>query len=139
MTPRETDPAVRRLERHSVWACLAMALVALVVRGGRPDVAIGVLGGGVLAGASYWAIKTSVDRFAGRAGPATIAGGAGFTRGRRAACALGTGLFVVRYALLALGAYVMIARLRLHPVGLIVGASSVVAAAAIDALRTTRT
>ena len=130
MTPRETDPAVRRLERHSVWACLAMALVALVVRGGRPDVAIGVLGGGVLSGASYWAIKTSVDRFAGRAGPA---------RRRRAGQAIGAGLFVVRYALLAFGAYVMIARLRLHPVGLIVGASSVVAAAAIDALRTTRT
>ena len=131
MTPRETDPAVRRLERYSVWACLAMALVALVVRGGRPDVAIGVLGGGVLAGASYWAIKTSVDRFAGRAGPARPK--------RHAGQAIGAGLFVVRYALLALGAYVMIARLRLHPVGLIVGASSVVAAAAIDALRTTRT
>ena len=41
MTPRETDPAVRRLERYAVWACLAMALVALVVRGGRPDVALG--------------------------------------------------------------------------------------------------
>ena len=131
MTPRETDPAVRRLERYSVWACLAMALVALVVRGGRPDVAIGVLGGGVLAGASYWAIKTSVDRFAGRAGPARPK--------RHAGQAIGAGLFVVRYALLALGAYVMIARLRRHPVGLIVGASSVVAAAAIDALRTTRT
>jgi len=130
VTPRETDPAVRRLERYAVWACLAMALVALVVRGGRPDVALGVLGGGVLSGASYWAIKTSVDRFAGRAGPA---------RRRRAGQAIGTGLFVVRYALLAFGAYVMIARLRLHPVGLIVGASSVVAAAAIDALRTTRT
>jgi len=33
----------------------------------------------------------------------------------------------------------MIARLRLHPVGLIVGASSIVAAAAIEAVRTTRT
>jgi len=40
-----------------------------------------------------------------------------------------------RYALLALLAYVMIARLRLHPLGLLVGASSVVAAVAIEAVR----
>lgn len=129
MTPREADPALRRLERRSVWACLALAVAALVVRGGRPDAAVGVLGGGLLAGASYWAIKSSVDRFAGRAGP---------VRGRKVAYAATAGLFVLRYALLVLGAYVMIARLRLHPVGLVVGASSVVAAAAIEAMRTTR-
>ncbi len=40
-----------------------------------------------------------------------------------------------RYALLALLAYVMIARLRLHPVGLIVGASSLVASASLEAVR----
>jgi hypothetical protein len=40
-----------------------------------------------------------------------------------------------RYALLALLAYVMIARLRLHPLGLVAGASSVVAAAALEAGR----
>ena len=40
-----------------------------------------------------------------------------------------------RYALLALIAYVMIARLRLHPLGLLAGASSVVAAAALEAVR----
>ncbi len=136
MTPRETDPALRRLERRSIWACLALALVALLVQGGRPEAAIGVLGGGLLAGASYWAIKSSVDRFTGRTGRGR---GAGEARGRKAALMVATGLFVVRYALLVLGAYVMIARLRLHPVGLIVGASSVVAAAAIDAMRTSRT
>ena len=128
MTPRETDPALRRLERRSVWACLALALAALVVRGGRPDAAIGVLGGGLLAGASYWAIKSSVDRFVGRTKPS-----------RRVPYAAAAGLFVLRYALLVLGAYVMIARLRLHPIGLVVGASSVVAAAALDAMRTSRT
>lgn len=128
MTPRERDPALRRLERRAVWACLALALAALAIRGGRPDAAIGVVGGGLLAGASYWAIKASVDRFAGAGRP-----------GRRAAYVAATGLFVLRYALLVLGAYVMIARLRLHPVGLIVGASSVVAAAAIEAMRATRT
>ena len=136
MTARETDPALRRLERRSVWACLALALAALAVQGGRLDAAIGVLGGGLLAGASYWAIKASVDRFAGRTRRSRASGDTG---GGRAAYALAAGLFVLRYALLVLGAYVMIARLRLHPVGLIVGASSVVAAAAIEAMRTTRT
>ena len=41
----------------------------------------------------------------------------------------------LRYALLALLAYVMIARLRLHPVGLLAGASSVVAAVSVEAGR----
>ena len=41
----------------------------------------------------------------------------------------------LRYALLALLAYVMIARLRLHPLGLMAGASSVVAAVSIEAVR----
>ena len=132
MTPRETDPALRRLERHSVWACLALAAVALLVRGGQPDVAIGVLGGGLLAAASYWAIKSSVDRFTGRTRPSRG------PRGRKAALAVATGLLAARYALLVLGAYVMIARLRLHPVGLVVGASSVVAAAAVEAIRASR-
>ena len=43
-----------------------------------------------------------------------------------------------RYALLGLGAYVMIARLRLHPVGLLIGASSLVAGACIEAGRSLR-
>jgi hypothetical protein len=42
---------------------------------------------------------------------------------------------VGRYALLGFLAYVMIARLRLPPLGLIAGASSVVAAATIEAVR----
>jgi hypothetical protein len=42
---------------------------------------------------------------------------------------------VLRYALLGFLAYVMIARLRLHPMGLLVGASSVTAAAFVEAVR----
>jgi len=130
MTRRERDPILRRLERDAILACAAMVAGALVVRGGHPDVAAGVLGGGLLVGASYWAIKASVDR---------LIGGARDARGGRAGRVVGIGLFVLRYALLGLGAYVMIARLRLHPVGLVVGATSVVAAAAAGAIRTSRT
>jgi len=140
MTAREADPMLRRLERHAVIACVAMAAVALAVRGGRPDVAIGVLGGGALVGASYLSIKGSVNRLTARI-VARAPDGAGGATGRknRAGWAFGAALFVLRYALLALIAYVMIARLRLHPVGLIVGATSVVAAAAAEAIRTIRT
>jgi hypothetical protein len=43
-----------------------------------------------------------------------------------------------RYLVLGLAAYVMIARLRLHAVGVLIGASSLVAAASIEAVRTLR-
>jgi hypothetical protein len=42
---------------------------------------------------------------------------------------------VGRYALLGFMAYVMIARLRLHPLGLLAGASSIVAAVTVEAVR----
>jgi hypothetical protein len=40
-----------------------------------------------------------------------------------------------RYALLALMLYVMIARLRLHPIGLLIGASSLVVSVTFEAVR----
>ena len=43
-----------------------------------------------------------------------------------------------RYALLALAAYVMIVRLRLHAIGVLIGASSLVAAASFEAVRVLR-
>ena len=42
---------------------------------------------------------------------------------------------VGRHALLGLTAYVIIVRLRLHPVGVLIGASAVVLAAAREAVR----
>ena len=45
----------------------------------------------------------------------------------------GLGLVLVRYALLALAAYVMVAHLRLHPLGLIAGASCVALAITFEA------
>jgi hypothetical protein len=43
--------------------------------------------------------------------------------------------FIGRYALLAVAAYVMLTRLRLHPVGMLVGVSAPVVAAAVLAVR----
>jgi hypothetical protein len=106
-----------RLQRNAVVSCAVMAVAAVAVaRDWRAGAA--VLGGGLLIATSFLSIRGGVEDIAGR---------------RRAGRAL---LKVIgRYALLAFLAYVMIARLRLPPLGLIAGASSVVAAALVEALR----
>lgn len=149
MTPYDADPLLRRLERRALLFCAIAAVGALVVQGGRFDAALGVVGGGVLIGVSYWAIRSSIDGVLALALPLPAApsakmgsypisqedssGGPSFSRGR----ALGYGLrFVGRYAVLAGLAYVMLVWLRLHPVGLVLGVSSIVVAAAIEAVTT---
>jgi hypothetical protein len=111
-----------------------MAAIALALRGGNPDVGIGVLGGGVIAGVSYWSIRTGIDGLV-----AAFLGGPAADEAERARPAIPPARAMVRlagrYALLALIAYVMIARLRLHPVGLVVGASALVASASFEAAR----
>ena len=113
-------------------ACLAMAVAAYVLGHGRWAPVFGVLGGGLLIGISYRTIGSGVSgivdlmsrpRLAGEGAPAPP------KVGRK------TVIVVGRYALLTLLAYVMIARLRLHPLGLLAGASSVVAGAGVEALR----
>jgi hypothetical protein len=77
-----------------------------------------VIGGGILIGTSVLSLHGGIDALAasGRTGRAALK-------------------MAARYALLAFLAYVMIARLRLPPLGLIAGASSVVAATMVEALR----
>ena len=128
----ELDPLLRRLERTALLACLAMAVGAWVIGGGQWAPVAGVLGGGLLIAVSYRTIGSGVtglvERSPGRA-----------ARQRAPRRRRGSGRprcwWSGRYALLALLAYVMIARLRLHPLGLLAGASSVVAAAAVEAFR----
>jgi hypothetical protein len=115
---RERDPFLRRFERDAILACMAMAAVALVVPRGGPWEAAAVVGGGGLAAASYRAIKGAVD---------AVAGG-----GTRTASLV---KFFTRHGILAVAAYVMLVRLRLHPVGVLVGASSLFASAAVAAAR----
>lgn len=105
-----------------------MAATALVVSPSRVQSAIAVLGGGLIAGASYLAIQSGVTAFVDRLSVADATP-------RRPAVQWTVTKLTLRYALLGFGAYVMIARLRLHPLGLLVGASSVVAAVAIEAVR----
>jgi hypothetical protein len=91
------------------------AIAAALTRGWLAPVA--VLGGGVLIGISFVSIRSGLEDFAAGRRP------------RWAAFKIAG-----RYALLGFLAYVMIARLRLPPLGLIAGASSIVAAVVIEAV-----
>ena len=114
----ERDPVLRRFERDAVLACLLLAGVALAWPWGGPWAAASVAGGGLLAAASYRATKGGVDALS-----------EGGSRGG------GLVKYFTRYGILAVAAYVMLARLRLHPVGVVAGASSLVIAAGMAALR----
>jgi hypothetical protein len=123
------DPLLRRVERTSALACAVMAAAALVLARGRPGPALGVAGGWLLIEVAYRAIASGVDAMI--EGPAGAASDGGRRRRLVAAAAKVSG----RYALLAVLAYVMIARLRLHPLGLMAGASSAVVAVSVEAVR----
>jgi hypothetical protein len=124
----ETYPALRRVERDGVIACAVMAAAAWVVARGAADAPLGVLGGGALAWISYRGIKGGIDAVA-------YAGTGGWTAGRRAR---GLVKFFTRYAILAVAAYVIMARLRLPPLAVFAGASSLVVAVAVEAARGTQ-
>jgi hypothetical protein len=155
---RDPDPLIRRLERDAaVWAGLA-TVAALAIRPDLPGLAAGVAGGGLLALASLWAIRSSVDALLSRitaatpgTRPETVPDPSAETspepspepsvEPRAAPGRAGAGLAMKmagRYALLGLGAYVMIVRLRLHAVGVLIGASSLAAAASFEAVRVLR-
>ena len=128
--PGEVDPLLRRLERTAWIACLVMAVAAYIISRGQWRPVAGVLGGGLLIAISYRTIGTGVSGLVERVvRPAGADGPPSPGVGKTAVLVAG------RYALLALLAYVMIARLRLHPLGLLAGASSVVAAAGFEAVR----
>jgi hypothetical protein len=114
------DSTIRRFEREAVIACLFFALLALVWPRGGVAAAAAVLSGGGVVALSYLALKGVVD----------LAIPGGKTR------IWAMVKFFTRYVILAFVAYVMLARLRLHPVGVIVGATSIVVAAGAAAVRT---
>jgi hypothetical protein len=126
------DPVLQRVERTAAMSSALMAVLALVVARGRPGPALGVIGGWLLVAIAYRAIVSGIDAMIeGLTGSAPGADPGG--RRRRVMAAIVT--IAGRYALLAVLAYVMIARLRLHPLGLMAGASSVVVAVSAEAVR----
>ena len=84
--------------------------------------AAGIVGGGLLSGISAWAIRGGVEGFLrdaaeGRPGWSVLV------------------KFFTRHAILALAAYGMMSRLKLDPVGMLVGVSSLALAAGLEAAR----
>ncbi len=116
------DGMTRRVLRDTAGVCAALALGALGVWPDRWRIAAGVLGGGALVGLSAWAIRGAVDGWLGAAG--SRAPGAGVLV-----------KFFTRHAILALAAYGMMVRLHLDPIGMLVGVSSLVLAAGVEAIR----
>jgi hypothetical protein len=107
-----------RVHRVAIGLCALMSAVALVIYPGGWRAGAAVLGGGLISEISFFSIRGGIDDMAAR------------RRAGRAVLRIAG-----RYALLGFLAYVMIARLRLPPLGLIAGASSVVAAAIAEAIR----
>src|SRR5689334_18570606 len=121
----EPDPLLRRVERNGVVACGVMAVIAAVLSSDRLAAALGVAAGGLLAWISYRGIKGGIDAL----------GGGGGTRMR---VSVGLVKFFTRYGILAAVAYVIMARVRLPPVAVIAGASSLVIAVMLEAGRSFR-
>ena len=119
---------IERIARGTAIACVIIAvLFALWKR----DLAspLGVLGGGLLIGLSFWAIRGTVDTLiALRSGSETGRISSGFALVK----------FFTRHGILALAAYGMMVRLHLDPVGLLAGVSSLGVAVAVEALRDLR-
>ena len=135
MIGKEADPALRRIERDAIVACIGFAGIAWLVAADRLDAVIGILAGGAVTGVSYSVIKLVVDGMV-----SALTGVGGQARGvenrtNRRVIATVMAKFVLRYALLGLIGYVMIARFRLHALGLFVGASCVVFAIALESFR----
>lgn len=131
MSAVEADPALRRFERDAALACLGLTVVGAAVVaavrgvGAAANTAAGVLGGGLLIAVSYRAIKGAAD----------LVAGSGLSPGRRAFLAV---KFFTRYALLAVAAYVMLTCFRLHPAGVLAGATSPFLAAVMQVGRLSR-
>ena len=137
----QVDLLFKRIERTAVVICVVMSIAALALTRGRVAAALAVLAGGLLASVSYRMIVASAGTLAdtlappGGARPQTSEESAAPAPHRRRSPLVAGAIAAGRYALLGLLAYVMIARLRLPPLGLLAGASSVVAAVSVEAVR----
>ena len=128
---------IARIARDTGIVCVA---IAVFFRLWKRNLAapLGVLGGGLLIAISFWAIRGTVDAFVGFAGsPVRRRGREGGRRGRISTVFLLVKFFT-RHAIVALAAYGMMVRLRLDPMGLLAGVSSLGVAVGVEALRDLR-
>ena len=119
---------IARVARDTTLACLAIAILFLLIK--RNIAApLGVVGGGLLIGGSFWAIRGTVD--------ALVVLRSGGETGRISMIFLLVKFFT-RHVIVALAAYGMMVRLRLDPMGLLAGVSSLGVAVGVEALRDLR-
>jgi hypothetical protein len=122
----EPDLRLRLIQRNALWVVAIMIVVASAAGGLRAM--LGVVGGALLVAVSYRAIHAGVD--------AVVLGGS--RKNTRRSTIWRLVKFITRFAILGLIAYVMMVRLRAHPVWMLLGASSLVAAAALEAVQAPR-
>jgi len=130
----ETDPQLRRIARNARWTflcALAAAAAADIATADDAGAVLGVAAGGLLVMVSYRAIRAGIDAI-------VAAGAAGEAPSPAVSRAWGLVKFITRFAILGAIAYVMMVRLRAQPVWMLLGASSLVAAAALEAVRAPR-
>ena len=127
--PAGADAPLRHMERRALWI-FAISVVAAALSGGAPAV-LGVIGGALIVAVSYRSIHAGVGALT-----AAMPGEPGASP--RATSVWRLVKFITRFAILALIAYVMMVRLGAQPVWMLLGASSLVAAAALETVRPTR-
>ena len=118
-----------RLQVTTLLAIAVLTLMAFLVRPAQPRIALGVVGGGVLIGLAYWGLRSLAD---------VVAEPRDLGKKRPTFTVFALVKFFTRHAILALAAYGMMARLDLHPIGLLIGVSAPGVAAAIEAMRARR-
>jgi hypothetical protein len=119
---------IARIARDTALACLAIALVFFLVK--RTLAApLGVLGGGLLIGLSFWAIRSTVDTL--------ISLRSGSETGRKSP-RFALVKFFTRHGIVALAAYGMMVRLHVDPLGVLLGVTSLGIAVGVEALRDLR-
>ena len=119
---------IKRVARDTARTCVVIALLFFLWKRNLAS-PLGVLGGGLLIGVSFWAIRGTVDALIG-------------LRSREETGRISTAFvlvkFFTRHAIVALAAYGMMVRLHLDPVGLLAGVSSLGVAVGVEALRDLR-
>jgi hypothetical protein len=138
---------IKRIARDTALACVAIALVFFLFK--RTLAApLGVLGGGLLIGLSFWAIRSTVDtliavqpsrsRESGGAANAMAGEAAKADEVARKSPRFALVKFFTRHGIVALAAYGMMVRLHVDPLGVLLGVTSLGIAAGVEALRDLR-
>jgi cyanate permease len=116
---------IERIARDTAIVC-GVLMVAAAVWARNAAAPLGVLGGTVLIGLSFWAIWGTVGAWIGpQISPETPPKRARFHLVK----------FFTRHGILALAAYGMMVRLHLDPVAMLVGVTALTVAVAVEAVR----